>query len=161
MDMHHYTECGLDNVWLVNGYDVETFGDHGAAFAVHNERQLWQVVARSIARQDGRMVGQEFRFLRSMDLTQTAVGRRLGHAGYQTVASWERRRRQPVPPAADALMRAWYLESIGERPMMSRINERLTVLAASAANEHRRVLREPKSEAGWEAEEAPGEMEFA
>ncbi len=104
------------------------------------------------------MTGQEFRFLRGLlDLTQTAVGRRLGHAGYQTVASWERKAHHAVPSTADAMMRAWYLESVGERPMITMLTEKLMTLP-SPDSERRRVFRESRSGTGWRSEMVPREM---
>jgi hypothetical protein len=39
-DMHHYTECGLDNVWLLNGFERRDFGGCGSAVAVHDKKGL-------------------------------------------------------------------------------------------------------------------------
>ncbi len=159
MKLYHYTESGLDNVWLRSGYDVKTFGDHGEAVSVHDEDQLHLVLARSIARQDRRLTGQEFRFLRTvLDLTQNAVARRMGYADYQMVARWEKAHHAAPPLVADTLMRAWYLESIGDRPLTSRIGERLAELGQDAGAPERRIFTQSD---GWEAEGAPREMAMA
>ena len=163
--MHHYTESGLDHVWLRNGFVVQDFGAYGRAVAVADERALWRVLGRAIARQDRRMTGQELRFLRSvLDWTQTDLGVRLGYADHQMVARWERNRHAAVPLHADVLLRACYLESLGEAPMVGRVSHRLAELATVPASapeaKPRRVLVEHRGDR-WVAEEAPAEMELA
>lgn len=132
--MYHYTRSGLDNVWLENGYRAEDLGDYGQSVVIENVVRLERAIARHLVEIRRPLTGQEFRFLRVMlDLSQTAVGRRLGK-DYQTVARWEAAGRKPVPRFADVAIRARYLESIGERPMFTQIEDRLAELAASATN---------------------------
>ena len=163
--MHHYTESGLDHVWLRDGFVAQDFGAYGRAVAVEDERVLWRVLGRAIARQDRRMTGQELRFLRSvLDWTQTDLGARLGYADHQMVARWERNRHAVVPLHADVVLRACYLESLGEPPMVARVSHRLAELAiipgTGTGAEPRRVLVERRG-GTWVAEEAPAEMELA
>lgn len=163
MKGYHYTECGLDNVWLLSGYDVQDFGSRGQGVSVRRERELWKVLASGIVGQDAPITGQEFRFIRGLlDLTQAAAGRRLGHKDHQTVLRWEKNRHAPVPLAADVLVRGWYLESIGRKPMVTRVSERLAEIAAEVgrAPAADRVLTE-LSEGRWSPETAPRAMEMA
>ncbi|WP_158933222.1 helix-turn-helix transcriptional regulator [Acidisphaera sp. S103] len=161
MKAYHYTECGLDDVWLTGGFEEKTFGEYGTAVAVHDEKGLWKVLARNIVRQDRRMVGQELKFLRTLlDWTQTDLGKRLGYNDGQTVAKWEKARHDAVPLNADTFVRATYCENLGERPMVTRVNSRLLEILDVAARQCRRVLEEgPMGQ--WTAKEAPSEMEFA
>jgi DNA-binding transcriptional regulator YiaG len=123
--MYHWTGSGLDNVWLLNGYQVEDLGAYGQSVVVENAEALERAIARQLATQDRPLTGQEFRFLRVMlDFSQTALGRRLGK-DYQTVARWEAASRKPVPRHADAALRARYLEFVGERPLFTEIEDRL------------------------------------
>jgi DNA-binding transcriptional regulator YiaG len=129
MAMYHYTRCGLDNVWLRNGYRIEDLGEYGESVVVENVEQLERTIARHLVDQSRPLTGQEFRFLRTMmDMTQSAIGRRLGK-DYQSVARWETDTRKPVPKFADAAIRQRYLESIGERPLFTEIEDRLAELA--------------------------------
>ncbi|HEV7367653.1 hypothetical protein [Arenibaculum sp.] len=129
--MYHYTQCGLDNIWLLNGYHEEDLGEYGATVVVERADELERVIALHLAKQERPLTGQEFRFLRVMlDLSQTSIGRRLGK-DYQTVARWEADTHKAVPRFADASIRARYLESIGERPLFTQIEDRLAEIAAA------------------------------
>lgn len=131
---YHYTRCGLDNVWLVNGYRIEDMGEYGQSVVVEHVENLERAIARRLTDLDRRLTGAEFRYLRTMlDLSQTAMGRVLGKDG-QTIARWEGRKRKPVPQDSDAAIRQRYRESIGVPSVFSRIQDRLAELATSAAN---------------------------
>lgn len=147
---------------MLNGFTVEIFGDYGEAVGVNERPNLWRLLGRNIARQDRRMNGQELRFLRALlDWSQAGLGERLGYADHQMVAKWEKARHDPIPIQADTFVRACYLESIKEKPMIARISRRLAELAHGVpAPSRRRVLR--RNSAGeWEAQELPAEMNFA
>lgn len=153
--MYHYTRCGLDNVWLVNGYREEDLGEYGKTVVIEQVEDLERVIARRLVDQDRPLTGQEFRFLRVMlDLSQTAVGRRLGK-DYQSVARWEADARKPVPRFADIAIRARYLEAIGERPLFTQIEDRLAELAASAKVSGNRtgLAFETKPDGHWQSKE--------
>jgi len=135
--MYHYTRCGLDNVWLVNGFYEEDLGEYGKSVVVEHVEELERAIARQLVDQERPLTGQEFRFIRVMlDLSQTAIGRRLGK-DYQSIARWEAEARKAVPRFADAAIRARYLESIGERPLFSRIEDRLAELVAAVGSDSR------------------------
>jgi DNA-binding transcriptional regulator YiaG len=102
--MYHYTESGLRNVYLSNGYEeVET--DYGVATRIINAEGLHTAIASQLIVQPF-LSGREFRFLRvQMDMTQRQVGEYLG-VGPQSVAMWEKAGR--VPRKADQMIRALY-----------------------------------------------------
>jgi putative transcriptional regulator len=130
--MYHYTGSGLDNVWLRNGYRMEDLGEYGETVVVENVDLLERAIARRLVDLDRPLTGQEFRFLRvMMDMTQSDVGRRVGK-DYQSVARWEAFVRKAVPRFADAAIRQRYLESIGERPLFTEIEDRLAELGKRA-----------------------------
>jgi hypothetical protein len=158
---YHYTESGLDNVWLApSGVKRRTFGEYGEAIAIHDEEALWNLIGRSIANQDSRIVGQELKFLRTLlDWTQTNLGKRLGYIDGQIVAKWEKARHTPVPVAADTFIRAAYREKIGERPMVTKISNRLQEIIEikMLVIKHDRYLEEgPMGE--WMPKHLPAEM---
>ena len=76
--MHHYTNCGLDYVWLVNGFEhVET--PHGGGIRIHDLAGLQRAIADRVIGAPTRLRGQEVRFLRSMlDVSQDGLARVLG-----------------------------------------------------------------------------------
>lgn len=104
--MYHYTMCGLDNVWLTNGY-VEVDTPYGRGVKIEDEEQLDQVIAKAIVEQEGSIAGKELRFLRQMMcLSQADLAAQLGTTE-QTLARWEKDR-VDFPATADKLLRVLY-----------------------------------------------------
>jgi len=111
---YHYTECGLDYVYLSDGYTVYDSG-YGPAVEVHNAAQLDREIALEIVRLQGPLTGQEVRFLRGlMDLTQQELGTLLGKDA-QSVARWEKSK-TAIPRIEDIALRQIYLEKTGHSP---------------------------------------------
>lgn len=140
--MYHYTESGLRNVWLANGYKVRNVAGE-AAVAVHDLDQLHQAIGRSLARKP-KLTGTEVRFLRKeMGISQKRLADMLGSTE-QTVSLWERHGRMPV--GYDRLMRAFYLEFLDGNVKLREMVDRLVDLD--------RPLREEKAvfedtDTGW------------
>lgn len=104
--MYHYTECGLANVWLANGY-TEKQTVYGKAIAVTNADTLHKVLAQELMKKPSRLTGKEFRFLRvQLKLSQSATATMQG-VSEQNVSLWERHGK--VPKANDNLMRVLYM----------------------------------------------------
>ncbi len=76
---YHYTECGLDNVWLENGYEVETHKNYGDLVCISNPRGLHDAIGRLLVRLPRTLFGSEFRFLRTeLDMSQRILAETLG-----------------------------------------------------------------------------------
>jgi putative transcriptional regulator len=110
---YHYTECGLDYVYLLDGFEiVETA--YGRGVRVANASKLDRAIALAVVRHQSRLTGQEVRFLRGiLDLTQEELGRALGKDA-QTVARWEKGKTE-LPTTEDIAIRQIYLEETGHR----------------------------------------------
>lgn len=107
--MHHYTECGLDNVWLSNGYRTKQTG-YGTAVAVDDADGLHAALATNLIQKRGRSTGKEFRFLRLvLGLSQGGVAKLQG-VQEQSVSLWERTGK--VPKANDTLLRMLAQEKV-------------------------------------------------
>lgn len=121
--MYHYTECGLDNVWLENGY-TEHHTPYGKGVSVAAADQLHNALAQAIAKKPGRITGAELRFLRSvLDLSQSALGATLG-VTEQSISLWERK--NAMPTASEAVVRMLVVENHDGNP---RIRELLKTIA--------------------------------
>lgn len=119
--MYHYTESGLQNVWLNNGYKVKKTTS-GKAVAIVDADGLHQAIGRAIACK-AYMTGAELRFLRKeLDLSQSRFGKLVG-ASEESVSLWERRGR--VPKSASRLIQAVYLETIDGNVRLKELIERL------------------------------------
>ena len=99
--MYHYTECGLDNVWLENGYKVHKT-PYGKGVSIDDASGLHAVLVAELVKKQGRITGKELRFLRThLALSQSNLAKCLG-ATEQSVSLWERTGK--VPATSDALV---------------------------------------------------------
>jgi len=107
-ERYHYTDSGLDNVWLVGGVErIET--PHGPATSIHDLDELHHALAMDIIASD-RMSGQEFRFLRvELELSQKALAHLL-KAKEQQIHRWENDK-HAIPGPAQVALSSYYLES--------------------------------------------------
>ncbi len=104
--MYHYTDGGLQNVWLENGY-VEKKTPYGKAVAFQDLEGLAKAICLALARKPGKLTGAEFRYVRStMLLSQKSLGVMLGYTE-QAVAKWEKFGK--IPKAIDLYLRVMYL----------------------------------------------------
>lgn len=96
--MYHYRECGLPNVYLVNGYrEIKT--PEGSGIAIEDVEGLHMAIARDIVDTKPILSGPEVRFIRKfLDLTQSELADLLGVED-QSVRRWEKIDR--VPKQAD------------------------------------------------------------
>jgi len=105
--MYHFTDGGLRNVWLKNGY-VEKETPYGKAVSFHDLDGLIRAICLALAHKPGKLTGAEFRYLRSaLLLSQKSLGNLLG-CTEQAIAKWEKRGR--VPKAEDFLIRLLYTQ---------------------------------------------------
>ena len=64
-DRYHYTQCGLDYVYLENGFRLEET-PYGAGVSIEDADELHEAIALSIITSPHAIRGQELRFLRAM-----------------------------------------------------------------------------------------------
>ncbi len=139
---YHYTECGLDNVDLANGFTRHDT-PYGPGIAIDDVDGLHRAIARRLAHARRPLAGKEVRFLRKeLDLSQEGLAALLGCTG-QTVARWEKDE-TTIPGPADRLLRLLYLEREDAGP---RIHELLEFLSEEGAPRDERHLFE--AEHGW------------
>jgi DNA-binding transcriptional regulator YiaG len=149
MNMYHFTDDGLRNVWLENGYR-EQDTPYGKAVAFDDLDGLTRAICLALTRKPSKLTGTEFRYLRQgMALSQPSLGQLLGVSG-QSVAIWEKTGR--VPKMADTTMRLIYTaHADGDAHVKS------IVTALNEAERFMLVLRETSD--GWtastEAQPAP------
>ena len=120
---YHYTEGGLRNIWLANGYTVRKT-KYGDGVSIHDVDGLHRAIAHAVANKP-HLTGTEVRFLRKeMGMSQRGLGELLGVTD-QAVALWEKKGR--LPKTADRLLRLIYVEHEGGnvpiRATIQRIND--------------------------------------
>jgi DNA-binding transcriptional regulator YiaG len=108
--MYQYTESGLDNVFLLSGYE---YADGGKTVVIHDIDGLHRAIGRELASQPHRLTGKEFRFLRSeLLLSQAGLAKLLG-VKELTIGRWEREESE-IPAIAEAAVRAMFQQSLKE-----------------------------------------------
>jgi putative transcriptional regulator len=106
---YHYTECGLDNVWLEGGVEfVKT--PRGTGVTIQDVEGLHRLIGNILVREKKTLSGREFRFLRhEINLTQQNLAAVIG-VDVQSVGRWERGDSEEIPGPAQRLLRLLYEE---------------------------------------------------
>lgn len=113
-EIYMYSECGLDNIALLNGYTVRDF--EGEEYvSIHDVDGLHQAISKHLVMHRKVLSGAEIKFIRkTMDLTQKELADKLGNEP-QTVARWEKGL-CPIPGPSGKLLRAVFLAGAAETP---------------------------------------------
>ncbi|MDE0045408.1 MAG: helix-turn-helix domain-containing protein [bacterium] len=109
-EKYHYVECGLDYIYLANGF--RRFDSRrGPSIAIRDVDALHQAIGQHICDQKKDLSGQEIRFLRrELLMSQASLARILG-VKEQTVHRWEAGK-TTMPKAAESILRVLYMEQI-------------------------------------------------
>lgn len=144
--MYQYTACGLDNIWLKNGYEISESPD-GRGVSIHDLDSLHKLIADGVVNKPAPLNGKEFRFLRmEMDLSQKAVGDLMDKTD-QMIARWEKGS-NAVPVLADVAIRNLYMESIGKTPIAGLLKE----LSNLDRQLHELKIELEETQQGWKYE---------
>ncbi|NBO14847.1 MAG: hypothetical protein EBV20_06885 [Betaproteobacteria bacterium] len=104
--MYAYTDAGLRNVWLLNGYQKKKT-PYGQAVSIQNLEGLTQAICTALCKKPSKLLGSEFRYLRNgLMLSQASLGQLMGVSS-QAIAIWEKSSR--IPKMADLLIRVVYM----------------------------------------------------
>ena len=120
--MYQYTDSGLDNIQLVNGYTIKET-PYGEAVSIDDVDGLHKAIGRWIIYTPKPLSGAELRFLRhELDLSQKSLGAMLGKSE-QAVRRWEKAANTSIEPTADRLVRVIYSDSVeGNGPIKKLID---------------------------------------
>ncbi len=111
----HYTACGLDDVYLVNGFTREVV-DGEEYITVEDLDGLWKAIGLHLVGTRKILAPKEIKFLREhMELTQAQLGAGM-RVSDQTVARWEKGVTKLVPGPADLALRVLFLASDASQP---------------------------------------------
>jgi putative transcriptional regulator len=100
--MYHFTDGGLRNVWLKNGY-TEHKTKYGKGVSIQDLDGLTEAICQALIKKPSKLTGAEFRYIRSnMLMSQKSLAKMLGYTE-QAVAKWEKTGK--IPKSGDALIR--------------------------------------------------------
>lgn len=124
-DAYHYRECGLDNVWLVNGI-VRRSTRYGKGVSIPHIEGLHACIAQILCDKPAPLTGREFRFLRKeTDLSQKLLGEMFGRTDRQIR---EIESKEEVKEPFNLFIRHLYLESVRPDSSYTELFERLRTL---------------------------------
>ena len=109
--MYHYTDSGLKNIYLINGF-VKHETPYGPGVSIDDMDGLHKAIGKWLTTVPKPLTGAELRFLRhELDLSQKKLGLMMGKTE-QAIGRWERGGAKPIDPAADRLVRIFYIEHV-------------------------------------------------
>ena len=101
---YHYTESGLDNVYLSSGFNIIESDVYGEGVSFNNMDGLHAVLTMLVSLKAAKLTAKEVKFLRTeANMSQKQLGAFLGVED-QTVSLWERGK-QPIAKCYDLLLR--------------------------------------------------------
>lgn len=153
---YHYTDSGLDNIYLENGFSVYDT-PYGKGVSIEDTKGLHQAIGQWLISLPKGLTGAELRFIRlEMELTQKDLAGILGSTE-QNVRRWEKARAKPILRTADYLLRALYSEFIGGDGDIRRMVDRLAKLDQMDHAEARLC----DTNKGWQIKDPTLEMAMA
>ena len=110
----HYKASGLDDVYLFNGFEIETI-DGEEYVTIQDLDGLWKAIGLHLVMTRKALAPKEIKFLRHhMDVTQAELASRM-RVTDQTVARWEKGITELSGPA-DMMLRTLFLGSKVAQP---------------------------------------------
>jgi DNA-binding transcriptional regulator YiaG len=151
----HYTACGLNDVYLVNGFTREKI-DGEDVIIVEDMDGLWKAIGLAVVCGRKALAPKDVRYLRGhMELTQAELGAKL-RVSDQSVARWEKGE-TPIPGPADVLLRVLFLACERAQPEGGKLLDLLKTL--EDLREHDEPERERitfRHKKKWEQEKRVG-----
>lgn len=143
-ELLHYTECGLSNIYLRNGYERRTTG-YGEAISIHDLDGLHRAIGLSLVENEPQLDAEEIRFLRKeLDLPQSHLARILG-VSESSVRAWENDRAEISEPA-ERILRLIYREHVAGDGSVRDIIDHISKLNR---DRHEEKIEFEESAEGW------------
>ena len=140
----HYTECGLPNVYLRNGFERHET-PYGPATSIRDVEGLHRAIGLHLACDKSGLTGAEVRFLRKeLDLPQSQLAALLG-VSENSVRGWENGRSEITKPA-ERMLRVLYREHVAGDGSVAELIKRISHLNR---RRHEERMEFEASSDGW------------
>lgn len=150
MKEYHYTESGLDNIYLVNGFEITPLEDGDQEIFIHDLSGLHKAIGLNLIFKHGPLSGKEIKFIRTtLDFSQKTLGKALG-CDYQTILLWEKDK-HTISKSADHLLRILfysYLNPEKDKLIFDLVNE-IAELDAQCAPEEPKKMQFKEDSDAW------------
>jgi DNA-binding transcriptional regulator YiaG len=134
--MYRYLGCGLDNVWLRNGYELSRTESGKEIVVISNKDGLHKAIAKGLCDIARPLSGKEFKFLRKeLDMSQRQVAEMVA-VEEQTVSLWERDQ-HAINRAAERLLRTLMKETLSGNAEVRALLERFAEIDREAREAER------------------------
>lgn len=121
--LYHYTDSGLDYIYLMNGYDITEDPEFGVLVSIHDVDGLNKTIAQEIVESPKILRGQEVRFMRSqLKLSQTQMGLLMG-CDLRTIQRWEKERNEQIPAASDRFLKFFYTAHVNGNEIVRAVSQ--------------------------------------
>lgn len=125
MKEYHYVECGLDNIYLLNGFEIKKVQGDEEIF-IHDINGLHKAIGMILTSKRGLLSGKEIRFIRhALDFSQKRLADYLG-VDYQTILRWEKDKGD-IAKTADHLIKMIFFSYLD--PINSDIRKKIDEIA--------------------------------
>jgi putative transcriptional regulator len=144
---YHYTECGLSNIYLQNGFHfIET--SRGKAVSIKDAEGLHKAIGLFLVTNKKDFTGEEVRFLRNeMLMSQLTLANLLG-LSEQAIRRWENGKID-IPKPSESLIRLLYREHIHNQD--GRISNILKKIAQLEESLYDMKIIFKETSKGWKA----------
>lgn len=132
---YHYLDCGLDYIYLANGYKIIRDSTIGECVAIRDVDGLHKTIIEAIVKRAPSIRGQEIRFIRSfLKLNQTQMGV-LFKNDLRTIQRWEEEGRdKSIPATADGFIRLFILAHLNDNQLVHKVCDILKDIREDAPN---------------------------
>lgn len=145
---YHYTECGLSNICLMNGYRfIET--PRGKSVSINDVEGLHKAIGLFLVKSQKDFSGEEVCFLRhEMNMSQSTLATLLGMSE-QAVRRWENGQNQ-MPKPSESLLRLLYQEHVHDQNGKIATTLRRIANLEEKINDHVNQLCFEDTKNGWQ-----------
>ena len=112
---YHYTECGLNNIHLINGFKINKLQDGNEEIFIQDINGLHRAIGNSLIFKAGLLSGDEIKFIRTtLDFSQKTLASLLG-LDYQSILAYEKNKTS-ISKTADHFLRVIFYSHLNKDP---------------------------------------------